>query len=101
VNAIWTVPVTVRPGQCQNRNFRAPNNGDDIPATNRAGFNGSIQDSAEYLEKPGERMFEDRGPVDGKKLAGHSTCHVSEDWNGDNIPEPSRNTRRVRRPESP
>lgn len=38
-------------------------------------------------EKPGEWIFEDQGPVDGKKLAGHSTCPTIVDWNGDKIPD--------------
>ena len=38
-------------------------------------------------EKPGEWVFEDEGPVDTRKLAGHSTCPTIVDWNNDNIPD--------------
>jgi len=38
-------------------------------------------------EKPGEWLFEDKGPVDTKKLAGHSTCPTIVDWNKDKIPD--------------
>ncbi len=33
-------------------------------------------------EKPGEWLFEDEGPVDGKKLAGHSTTPAIIEWGG-------------------
>lgn len=38
-------------------------------------------------EKPGEWLFEDEGPVDGKKLAGHSTTATVVDWNKDGWPD--------------
>ncbi|MDR0901751.1 MAG: VCBS repeat-containing protein [Opitutaceae bacterium] len=38
-------------------------------------------------EKPGEWVFKDMGPVDGRKLAGHSTAPATADWDGDGIPE--------------
>jgi hypothetical protein len=37
--------------------------------------------------KPGEWIFKDMGPVDGKKLAGHSTSPTTADWDGDGIKE--------------
>ncbi len=38
-------------------------------------------------EKPGEWLFENMGPVDGRKLAGHSTSPGIVDWNGDKVPD--------------
>lgn len=38
-------------------------------------------------EKPGEWIFKDMGPVDGKKLAGHSTAPAIGDWDGDGVEE--------------
>ncbi len=37
--------------------------------------------------KPGEWIFQDMGPVDGKKLAGHSTSPTTADWDGDGVEE--------------
>ncbi len=37
--------------------------------------------------KPGEWVFENKGPVDGVRLAGHSTAPGTVDWNGDGIPD--------------
>lgn len=34
-------------------------------------------------ETPGEWVFQDRGPIDGKRLAGHSTAPAIGDWVGD------------------
>jgi hypothetical protein len=36
---------------------------------------------------PGEWLFEDQGPVDGRKLAGHSTSPTIVDWNQDGWPD--------------
>ncbi len=38
-------------------------------------------------EKPGEWVFENKGPMDGVRLAGHSTAPGTVDWNGDGIPD--------------
>lgn len=38
-------------------------------------------------EKPGEWLFEDKGLVDSRKLAGHSTSPGIVDWNKDKIPD--------------
>jgi hypothetical protein len=37
--------------------------------------------------RPGEWLFEDAGPVDGRILAGHNTCPAIVDWNADGIPD--------------
>lgn len=37
--------------------------------------------------RTGEWIFKDEGPVDGKKLAGHSTSPGVVDWNDDGIPD--------------
>jgi hypothetical protein len=37
--------------------------------------------------KSGEWVFEQVGPVDGKRLAGHSTCPTTADWNRDGLPD--------------
>lgn len=37
-------------------------------------------------EKPGEFLFEDQGPIDGRKLAGHSTAPALGDIHGDGKP---------------
>lgn len=37
--------------------------------------------------KPGEWVFSDEGPVDGRKLAGHSTTPTIVDWDGNGIPD--------------
>lgn len=37
--------------------------------------------------KPGEWLFQDEGPVDDRKLAGHSTSPGIVDWNKDGIPD--------------
>ncbi len=38
-------------------------------------------------DRPGEWIFEDMGPVDTMKLAGHSTAPGIVDWNNDKIPD--------------
>lgn len=37
--------------------------------------------------QPGEWLFEDMGPVDGTRLAGHSTAPTVIDWNGNGRPD--------------
>ncbi|WP_438479716.1 FG-GAP repeat domain-containing protein [Oleiharenicola lentus] len=37
--------------------------------------------------QPGEWLFQDQGPVDGRKLAGHSTSPTIVDWDGDGCPD--------------
>lgn len=37
--------------------------------------------------RAGEWVFQDMGPVDGKKLAGHSTSPTTADWDGDGVEE--------------
>lgn len=37
--------------------------------------------------KPGEWVFQDMGPVDEKRLAGHSTSPTVADFDGDGVPE--------------
>ena len=37
-------------------------------------------------DKPGELVFEDQGPIDGRKLAGHSTAPAFGDIDGDGRP---------------
>lgn len=38
-------------------------------------------------KKPGEWVFENQGPVDGKRLAGHNTCPTTVDWDRNGIPD--------------
>lgn len=37
--------------------------------------------------KPGEWVFENKGPVDGFRVAGHNSAPTVGDWDGDGIPE--------------
>lgn len=37
--------------------------------------------------KPGEWVFENKGPVDGTRLAGHSTAPGVVDWDGNGVPD--------------
>ena len=37
--------------------------------------------------KPGEWLFENQGPIDGFRVAGHNSAPTVGDWDGDGIPE--------------